>query len=86
MLSQKVVVKNETGIHARPAMLLINFVKKYKSTITLVTKDRKANCASIIGVMALGVKYGVEIEVIADGEDEKIALPEVISFIEILKG
>lgn len=86
MVSQKVIVKNETGIHSRPAALLVTFVKRYKSVITLASQDRKANCASIIGVMALGVKCGAEIEVIADGEDEKIALLEIISFIEILRG
>lgn len=84
MVSKKVVITNPTGLHARPASTLVNFVKKFKSTVFIVNDGKKANAASIINILTLGAKQGTELEVIADGEDEEVALKETINFIENL--
>ena len=85
MVSDKVVITNPTGIHARPASNLLNFAKKFKCTVTLKAGDKTANCASIISLLDLGAKTGTEIEVICDGEEEAVALPEIVNFIKELK-
>lgn len=85
MVSENVVVNLKTGLHARPASELISFVKKYKSKVTIKTGTKQANCASIISIMALGLKCGTEITVMVDGEDEVTALPEIVDFIRKLE-
>ena len=83
MLSRKVIVNNKTGLHARPASSLVSFVKKFKGcTVTIINGDKKANAASIINVLTLGAKQGAELEVIVEGENEAIALDEIVKFIE----
>lgn len=85
MVSQKVTIKNKTGLHARPAANLTAFVKKYKSKVYLVNGNKKANAASVINVLTLGAKQGTEIEVQCDGDDEAVALKEIVAYIEALE-
>ena len=85
MVSKKVTLTNKTGLHARPASNLVSFVKKYKSTVFIVNGAKKANAASIINILTLGAKQGTELEVIAEGEDEAVAVEEIVAFIAALE-
>jgi phosphocarrier protein HPr len=64
----------ETGIHARPATLLVQQASKFNSDITLEYKGKSVNLKSIMGVMSLGVGKGAEVSITADGADEKEAI------------
>ncbi|WP_423189691.1 phosphocarrier protein HPr [Alkalibacterium sp. f15] len=64
----------ETGIHARPATLLVQQASKFNSDITLDYKGKSVNLKSIMGVMSLGVGKGAEVSITADGADEKEAI------------
>ena len=64
----------ETGIHARPATLLVQTASKYSSDINLEYKGKSVNLKSIMGVMSLGVGQGAEVTISADGSDEAEAL------------
>ena len=75
-------VKDQMGIHARPAGMLINEAKKYKSVITIDTGAKKAELTRLMAVMALGVKCGQTVTVTVEGEDEEKALSEIKSFFE----
>ena len=75
-------VKDQLGIHARPAGMLINEAKKYKSVITIDTGAKKAELTRLMAVMALGVKCGQTVTVTVEGEDEDKALSEIKSFFE----
>ena len=69
-------IKDELGIHARPAGLLAKLAKGYGDTIITVTKDGNTVKASqLMKLMGMGVKQGNEIVVTAEGptEDEAIA-------------
>ena len=67
----------ETGIHARPATLLVQAASKYNSDITLSYNDKSVNLKSIMGVMSLGVGQNADVTISADGEDEKDALAAI---------
>lgn len=84
MQERKVVVKNETGLHARPAASLVQFVKNYEGEVKLVKDGKEANAKSIFNVMSLGISKGTEINVIVEGEGEKEYLDKVVNFIESL--
>ena len=47
----------ETGIHARPATLLVQAASKFGSDINLEYNGKSVNLKSIMGVMSLGSKY-----------------------------
>jgi len=64
----------ETGIHARPATLLVQTASKYNSDITLEYNGKSVNLKSIMGVMSLGVGQGADVAITVDGADEKEAI------------
>ncbi|TLQ19097.1 phosphocarrier protein HPr [Lentilactobacillus parafarraginis] len=67
----------ETGIHARPATLLVQTASKFNSDITLEYQEKSVNLKSIMGVMSLGVGQSASVTITADGEDEKEALDAI---------
>jgi phosphocarrier protein HPr len=67
----------ETGIHARPATLLVQTASKFDSEISLEYKGKKVNLKSIMGVMSLGVGQGADITIAAEGSDQEEALRSI---------
>lgn len=65
---------DETGLHARPATVLVNTASKFGADISLTYGDKKVNLKSIMGVMSLGVQQGAEITITADGDDAEAAI------------
>ena len=82
MKSFEYTVKDELGIHARPAGLLVKEAAKFKSAITLDSGAKKADAKRIMAVMSMGVKQGVEVTVTVDGEDEDAAFDAIKTFFE----
>ncbi|AZV42069.1 MULTISPECIES: phosphocarrier protein HPr [Peribacillus] len=74
MIEKKFKVVAETGIHARPATLLVQAAGKFDSEITLEYKGRTVNLKSIMGVMSLGVGKNADITITATGSDENDAI------------
>lgn len=64
----------DTGIHARPATLLVQTASKFTANTTLEYQGKTVNLKSIMGVMSLGVGKGADVTVTAEGEDEADAL------------
>lgn len=64
----------ETGIHARPATLLVQTASKFNSDINLEYKGKSVNLKSIMGVMSLGVGQGADVTISAEGSDEVDAI------------
>lgn len=67
----------ETGIHARPATLLVQTASKFTSDINLEYKGKSVNLKSIMGVMSLGVGQGADVSITAEGSDEKEAIQAI---------
>lgn len=70
MKELKVKVKTETGLHARPASLVVNAVAKFKSKVTVAKEGQEANLQSLLGLLSLGVAKDDTIIIKADGKDE----------------
>lgn len=77
MVEKQFKVIDETGIHARPATLIVQKASKYNSDVQIEYKGKKINLKSIMGVMSLGIGFGAEIKIIAEGTDEQEALKGV---------
>jgi len=76
------VIKDELGIHARPAGLLVKEAKQFASTITLACGEKKAAAKGLMGVMGMAVKQGNEVTVTVEGEDEETAATAMKAFFE----
>lgn len=73
-MERKVVVRNEKGIHIRPAGDIVKLVKNFKSQVEIEFNGKKANAKSVMIIVSLGVKQGNEIKLIANGEDAEEAI------------
>lgn len=82
MVSQKVIVKNPTGLHLRPAGMLCNEAMRYQAKITFTYRGNIANAKSVLSVLGACIKCGDEIEFQCDGEDEEEALFAMVKIIE----
>ena len=85
MVSKEVVVNNGTGLHARPATLLVKKASAFKSDVSIEFNGKKANVKSLIGVLSLGVSKDANVKVIASGDDEALAAEEIAKLIETLE-
>ena len=74
VLSRRVLVALEHGIHARPAAMLAAAVKGFTAEVTVVARGREASARSTIALMTLGVRKGDEVEIRASGSDAEAAL------------
>ena len=75
-------IKDEIGIHARPAGLLVKEAAKYKSAITIEKDGKSTEATKLFGVMGLGVKCGEEVCVKIEGEHEEGAAKAMRDFFE----
>ena len=76
------VIKDELGIHARPAGMLAKEAKKYDSKIVLSQDGKKAEATKLIAIMGMAVKCGQTGAVEISGNDEEEAFEGMKSFFE----
>ena len=72
----------ETGIHARPATILVQTASKYTSDVSLSYNGKSVNLKSIMGVMSLGVGQNANVTITAEGDDEKEAIEAIAETIK----
>lgn len=74
MAELKVKVTSDSGIHARPATVLVQSASKFESSVELHYNGKTVNLKSIMGVMALGIPQGAAISITAEGADASAAI------------
>ena len=74
MKTIEVKVQSETGLHARPASLLVSEASKYASEIKLIKNEKAVNGKSIMGVLSLAVTTGETLLITVEGQDEDNAI------------
>ncbi|OIJ16643.1 phosphocarrier protein HPr [Anaerobacillus alkalilacustris] len=77
MAQKSYTITDETGIHARPATMLVNTATKFNSDVSLEYNGKKVNLKSIMGVMSLGIGKGAEVTIITEGDDANEALEAI---------
>ena len=82
MCMKDVEVKNQVGLHARPATFFIQKVNEYKSSIWVEKEERRVNAKSLLGILSLGIVGGAKIRIIADGSDEQLAVDGLVKLVE----
>jgi phosphocarrier protein HPr len=82
MYSKEVVIKNQVGLHARPATYFIQKANEFKDEIKVTKDEREVNAKSLLGVLSLGITRGSSIKLTAYGETEKDAVEALVALIE----
>lgn len=75
-------IKDEIGIHARPAGLLAKQAKSFQSEITLEKDGKSVVCTKLMALMGLGVKCGDTVTITINGADEEEAEKAMKEFFE----
>ncbi len=73
-------IKDEIGIHARPAGVLSKLAKSFESKITVSKDGRSVDAAKLIALMGMGIKCGDTVTVSAEGADEIEAIERLKKF------
>ena len=81
MLEKNVIINLESGLEARPVAELVQVASQYESKIYLEVEDKKVNAKSIMGMMSLGLAAGESIKIIAEGNDEEMAVESIEKYL-----
>lgn len=81
-MSRALIVPLMHGIHARPAARIAELAKTFSAETALVTGERRSSARSPVGLMALAIRHGDEIQVLASGADAKAAIDAIADLIE----
>lgn len=82
MVKKTFTIVEENGIHARPAAILVQQVSNFSSEVNLEYSGKKVNLKSIMGVLALGIPKGAEVDIVASGSDEVEAMASIMETIK----
>lgn len=74
MIERSVTIRNELGLHARPAAKFVRLASTFSSTIELIRDGQAVNGKSIMGVMMLSAERGATVTIRATGEDAQAAV------------
>lgn len=75
-------IKDELGIHARPAGMLAKTAKGFDSEITISKGGKTVGCTKLMALMGLGVKCGDTVTITVNGGDEEAAEKGIKEFLE----
>ena len=81
-VEKTVTITDSTGVHARPATVLVNKAGSFASDVTVEYSGKSVNLKSIMGVMSLGIPKDAEIKIVADGSDEQEAIDAIYEVIK----
>jgi len=82
VIEKKVIIKNKSGLHARPAADFVQKANKYNSKIFLVKGEQKVNGKSIMGILTLAAEQNSVVTLIAEGIDAQLAIIELSKILE----
>lgn len=82
MTNQKVIVTSASGLHARPAGILVSKAKEFEANVEILKGEKTINAKSIMGILSLGTANGDELTIQADGPDEDAAVSALVQLFE----
>ncbi|MCR4425141.1 MAG: HPr family phosphocarrier protein [Firmicutes bacterium] len=76
-----VVVRNESGLHARPAARFVKAANSFKSEIRILHKGKTVNAKSMVEMMLAAISQGETITIVTNGPDENEAMLALTAFV-----
>ncbi|NNA65334.1 phosphoenolpyruvate--protein phosphotransferase [Pseudomonas gessardii] len=84
--SASVRITHRGGLHARPAALIRKTAQGFSSQSQLHFAGKSASCASLIGLMGLGIGEQDEVQVTCQGKDCDAALQALVAALSVTPG
>jgi len=81
-LEKVFTLKNELGLHARVAAMLVNVGSRYSSAISFEKDGMVADGSSILDILTLACPKGCSFIIKAEGDDAGAAMEEFDRLIE----
>jgi phosphocarrier protein HPr len=72
--TRRILIANESGLHARPVSELVRCAMRFKSEITIEANGKTCSAISIMDIMTADIRKGTEISVTAEGVDAEKAV------------
>lgn len=85
MICQEITITNPTGLHTRPAKLVVAQAKQFECSVTVSRDGKDADLKSLIKLMKLGISQNHRITLCCDGPDESQAMAALTAFIQGLE-
>lgn len=82
MVSFDYTIKDEMGLHARPAGVMVKRLKEVPAAVSVLCQGRKADGKKLFQLMGMAVKCGETVTVEIDGEGEEALRDELLAFFE----
>ncbi|MDA2933533.1 HPr family phosphocarrier protein [Acidobacteria bacterium AH-259-D05] len=84
MIRKTLRIKSELGLHARAAAKLVKLSSQFESDIKLsrLNGQQQVDAKSILGILLLAAAKGTELQVVANGSDEKAAMEALVELID----
>jgi phosphocarrier protein len=82
MVEREIIIKNKTGLHARPAAVVVQKANEFNCDIFLEKDGDRINAKSIMGVMMLAAGEGSKLLIIAEGKGEEEAVDGISQLLE----
>ncbi|GAB3714245.1 dihydroxyacetone kinase phosphoryl donor subunit DhaM [Amycolatopsis oliviviridis] len=80
--SVELTLRNDVGLHARPAAVLVRSIAGLDAEVTVRLGEETADANSVLALMALGARQGDRIEVRAKGAQAEEALTKVKDLVD----
>ncbi|MFA5388360.1 MAG: HPr family phosphocarrier protein [Candidatus Omnitrophota bacterium] len=77
LIEKKLTIRNEQGLHARPAAIFVQIANKYESDIIVKKGRQGVNGKSIMGLLTLAAEKGAVLHIKVNGADAKEAIEEL---------
>jgi PTS hybrid protein len=75
-------LRNDVGLHARPAALLVRALSEFDAEVTVRLGDQEADGHSVLGLMSLGARQGDRIRIRARGPQASAALEKAKELVD----
>lgn len=80
--SSQVFIRNELGLHARPAAILAKEAGKFDASIQLVLDNAEVDAKSVLDILSLAAVQGTTMTIKADGPDAETAVAHLERFFQ----
>lgn len=81
-ITRVIVIRNNQGLHARPADMFVRLAKQFQSRIELIREGRRVEARNIIDLLTLGATQGTELVLVAEGHDAQEAVEALAQLVE----
>jgi len=81
MMEKSITIQLSGGLEARPVAMLVQVASQHESSVYIEAEGKRVNAKSIMGMMSLALGTGETVKVIANGNDEEVALNDIENYL-----